>query len=49
METRLKLAGELPASPWLRLYRTDADALAGVRKAIETAVDPWQDDPALLI
>ena len=49
VETRLKLAGELPASPWLRLYRTDADALAGVRKAIETAVDPWQDDPALLI
>jgi len=31
VEKMLKRAGELPESPWLRLYRTDADALAALQ------------------
>lgn len=31
VEKMLKRAGELPDSPWLRLYRTDADALAALQ------------------
>lgn len=45
VETVLKRAGELPASPWLRMYRTDADALAGLQKIAGFA----EDDPALQI
>lgn len=32
VETMLKRAGELPDSPWLRLYRTDADAVVGLQR-----------------
>ncbi len=31
VEKMLKRAGELPESPWLRLYRTDADALVALQ------------------
>lgn len=45
VETVLKRAGELPESPWLRMYRTDADALAGLQKIAASV----EDDPALQI
>lgn len=45
VETLLKRADELPPSRWLRLYRTDAEALAGLQ-SLHPAQD---DDPALNI
>ena len=33
VETMLRRAGELPDSPWLRLYRTDTEALLGLQAA----------------
>ncbi len=45
VESVLKRAGELPDSPWIRLYRTDAEALVGLQKIAGEV----PDDPALLI
>lgn len=36
VETKLRRAGELEASPWLRMYRTDAEALAVFARLYET-------------
>jgi len=41
VETVLRQAGELPASPLLRLYRTDAEALAAL-----TQLQEWPADMA---
>jgi SulP family sulfate permease len=45
VESVLKRAGELPDTPWIRLYRTDAEALVGLQKLASDV----PDDPALLI
>ena len=40
VEKLLKTAGELPDSPWLKLYRTDADALTALQKQT-AAPEDW--------
>jgi sulfate permease, SulP family len=40
VETMLQRAGALPRSPWLVLYRTDADALVGLRQLAVSADVP---------